>query len=233
MARYLRSVRMPPPNHTFIVADDPANCAAEALVALLAPLDEAAIAVSGGSTPCALFRLLASTYRCDIDWTKVSIFQVDERCVPPAEDASNWKMLREELLDHVPGVSAYRMEAERKGAAEDYESLIRTRVACSEAGVPTFDLVLLGMGDDGHTASLFPGTNALNETERLVVRNCVPQQATDRVTMTFPIINAARRRWFLVAGEAKAPALTQVRNGDLPAGRVSDATWFVDTALGD
>jgi 6-phosphogluconolactonase len=141
-------------------------------------------------------------------------------------------MLHEELLAHLPGITAYRIEAERDGAAEDYERVIREVVPDGDNGIPRFDLVLLGMGTDGHTASLFPGTPALDENHRLVVKNPVPQLTTERVTMPFPLVNAATHKWFLVTGADKAAALARVKRGELPAARVLDAQWFIDHAAG-
>ena len=207
-----------------IVDADPAARLARDLVAYLNSPGVANLAVSGGSTPRALFKILANEHRDAVAWDRVTIWQVDERCVPPDDSQSNWRMVREELLSNIPEIMAHRMEAERDGAAEDYEALLR-------ANAPRLDLVLLGMGADGHTASLFPGTAALDERERLVVRNEVPQLNTRRVTMTFPLLNAARERWFLVAGADKAAAFKRVKAGELPAGRVRDATWYVDPAV--
>lgn len=207
-----------------IVDPNPAARVARDLVALFNAHDRADVAVSGGSTPRALFRILASEYRNAVRWDRITLWQVDERCVPPEDPQSNWRMIREELLSKVPELRAHRMEAERAGAAEDYERLLR-------ANVERPDLVLLGMGTDGHTASLFPGTPALDERERLVVLNDVPQLNTRRVTMTFPFINAARERWFLVTGADKADAFRRVQAGELPAGRIHDATWYIDPSV--
>ncbi|MBX7255558.1 MAG: 6-phosphogluconolactonase [Candidatus Hydrogenedentes bacterium] len=215
------------------VSESPAREAAAAFATLceesIACLN---LAVSGGSTPRALFRLLATEFREHIPWQRVAVFQVDERCVPPTDSQSNWKMLHEELLAHVPNLTAFRMEAERPRAAEDYERVIRDNAPANEVGVPRFDLILLGMGADGHTASLFPGTDALSEERRLVVLNAVPQLSTERITMTYPLINAAARRWFLVQGADKAPAYARIHShGDVPAALVADADWFVDASV--
>jgi 6-phosphogluconolactonase len=222
-----------------IVDADPAGWLARDLVAFLNACGDAHIAVSGGSTPRALFRILASEFHAAVAWDRVTIWQVDERCVPPDDPQSNWKMLSEELLVEISDLKSRRIEAERDGAAEDYGALLRAHVPPADdiararvsSHIPRLDLVLLGMGADGHTASLFPGTAALDERERLVVRNEVPQLDTHRVTMTFPLINAARERWFLVSGADKAAAFARVRAGELPAGRIHDATWYVDLAV--
>ena len=214
-----------------IIDSNPAARLAVDLVALLKDKDSAHVAVSGGSTPRQLFRLLATEYRNAVQWDRVTIWQVDERTVPPDDPQSNWKMLRDELLVNAPGVTAHRMEAERDGAAEDYERLLHERVRAGEFNVPQLDVVLLGMGGDGHTASLFPGTAALGETQKLVVRNEVPQLNTSRVTMTYPLINAAAERWFLAAGADKTEAFAQVRDGKLPSAGIVAPVWYVDAAV--
>jgi len=189
------------------------------------------MALSGGSTPKALFQLLVREH-AGLPWGNVHIFQVDERCVPPDHDDSNWRMITQNLLDHLPVAKAHRMEAERAEAgARDYEALVHTEVPANAEGLPAFDIVLLGMGDDGHTASLFPGTAALDEAARLVVHHAVPQLNTLRVTFTFPLINAAHRRWFLATGGDKQPAFASALRGEAPAGQVRGAEWFVDEAL--
>lgn len=211
---------------------DPARRLARDLVAFLSVRGSGHVAVSGGSTPRALFRILANEYRDAVAWDRVTIWQVDERCVPPDGPQSNWKMLSDELLSRIPNLKSHRIEAERESAEDDYETLLRANIAHADraGAVPQLDLVLLGMGADGHTASLFPGTGALDERKRLVVRNEVPQLRAHRVTMTFPTINAARERWFLVSGADKAAAFRRVRAGELPAARVRDAAWYMDTA---
>lgn len=207
-----------------IIDENPAARLAKDLVAYVNTLEHAHIAVSGGSTPRALFKILASEYRTAARWDRVTIWQVDERTVPPTDSLSNWKMVTEELLSKIVELKSHRMEAERLTAADDYETLLRSR------GVK-MDLVLLGMGADGHTASLFPGTAGLEERARLVVRNEVPQLTTHRVTLTFPFINAARERWFLAAGADKADAFKRVQQGELPAARVLDPTWYINPAV--
>lgn len=212
------------------VSDDPARALAERLVLLASSQPACRIAVSGGSTPKTLFRLLAREFRAAVDWSRVTLFQVDERCVPPDDAESNWRLLRAELLDHVPEAAAHRIAVERDGAAAAYETLIREAVPPGPSGLPRLDAVLLGMGDDGHTASLFPGTEALAETVRLVVPARAPHPIAARVTMTLPLLNAAAHRWFLVRGASKAHAFRQVRDGMLPASRVDAPEWFLDPA---
>ena len=137
-------------------------------------------------------------------------------------------MIRESLLDFVPGIDAHRMCTESPAAAKEYELLMMQELPLNGAGVPIFDLVLLGLGPDGHTASLFPGTPALGETRHLVVRNPVPQLDTKRITMTFPLLNAARRRWFIARGEHLRRVFEEVRAGQHPAGRIRDPDWFIE-----
>ena len=213
---------------TLEVSPEPERMLAEALVEFLRERDETHIAVSGGTSPVALFQLLTMKYRKAIKWSRIILFQVDERCVPPDDNRSNWCMITAELLSKVNGISAHRMEAERQGAAEDYQSILIRNAPIGLHGIPQLDLILLGMGGDGHTASLFPDTKALEEQKRLVVLNEVPALGANRVTMTFPLLNAASQRWFLVKGTDKAKAFAKVRAGKLPAGQLVSARWFVD-----
>jgi 6-phosphogluconolactonase len=210
------------------ISPEPERSLAKALIEYLAGIEEPHIAVSGGSTPRDLYRLLAARYGKKIPWSRLTIFQVDERCVPPDDKQSNWRMLSKELLSKVDGVTAYRIEAERDGAAEDYERVLIEHAPIGLHAIPQLDLILLGMGGDGHTASLFPNTKALKETKRLVVRSSVPSLNADRITMTYPLINAARERWFLVRGADKAQAFQKIPQGKLPAAQIIDARWFID-----
>jgi 6-phosphogluconolactonase len=213
---------------TLEISPEPERALAKALIAYLDGIQEPHIAVSGGSTPRDLYRLLADRYLDRIAWDGVTIFQVDERCVPPDDSHSNWRMLNAELLSKVEGVTAFRIEAERDGAAEDYEKTLLANAPIGPGAIPQLDLVLLGMGGDGHTASLFPDTPALGERKRLVVRNTVSALGSDRITMTYPLLNAAKERWFLVRGADKAKAFEKIRQGKLPAAQLADARWFID-----
>jgi 6-phosphogluconolactonase len=160
------------------------------------------IALSGGSTPKRLYEMLAQPpYRDSVRWDHLELYFGDERSVPPDHQDSNYRMAHEALLSHVT-VRAHRMHAET-GEADAYEKLVRERITETRDGIPVFDLILLGMGGDGHTASLFPGTKALDEHSRLVVMNEVPQMKTRRMTFTYPLINAARHVWALVPGADK------------------------------
>jgi len=175
------------------------------------------VALSGGSTPKALNRLLASeAYRDQVSWERVLFFFGDERNVPCDSEDSNFRMANESLLGPL-GISKdqyFRWKTELTDpalAATDYEKVLKNNF---ESMPPTFDLILLGMGPDGHTASLFPGTTALDEGDRMAVANPVPQMNTTRLTLTYPVINAGRNVAFLVAGEDKADMLSRVLNSD-------------------
>lgn len=174
------------------------------------------VALSGGSTPKAIYSHLSSVRAGDLPWEKVHLFFGDERHVPPTDPNSNYRMTRETLLVN-PQVRAnlHRIEAELavEVAADRYEAEVRRHFRCEAPAQPRFDLILLGMGGDGHTASLFPGTSALTEQKRAVVANHVPQLKTDRITLTFPVLNAGRRVVFLTAGGDKNPMLRQVFAG--------------------
>ena len=211
-----------------------------------------AVVLAGGSTPKAAYALLATEeYATRVDWSRVYIFWGDERCVPPDHVDSNYRMAREVLLDHVPipesNVHRMRGELEPGQAAGEYEAALRTfffprsgdRKAEGETLVPSFDLILLGMGDDGHTASLFPGTAAIHEQTRWVVAHRVEKLDTWRITLTPVIINAAANVTFAVSGAGKAERLRQVLNGPrqpdvLPAQIVNPdggrVLWLVDQA---
>ena len=178
------------------------------------------VALSGGSTPRRIHSLLClPPLRDEIGWDRVEIFWGDERSVPPGDPESNYRMARETLLDEIriDEERVHRMPAEREdlvAAARDYQDEIaRSFGARSEGRPPRFDLILLGMGEDGHTASLFPGTDALAERKRWVVANEVPQLETSRMTLTYPLINAARDIVFVVTGDAKAKMLARVIEG--------------------
>lgn len=178
----------------------------------------ARVAISGGTTPKAMFALLASEpFLKRVPWDKLDLYWVDERCVGPEDADSNYRMTREALLSKVPlpAERIHRMEGELKPeeAAARYEAAIRNGFRLEGAETPTFDLVLLGMGDDGHTASLFPHTEALNEMSHIVVANHVPQKDTWRITLTWPVINQGREVAFLIEGAAKAQVLHEVFQG--------------------
>lgn len=199
------------------------------------------VALAGGSTPRALYTLLASEhYLSRVPWQATHVFWGDERCVPPESEESNYRMAYDALLGLVPvpreQVHRMRGEDEPERAADDYARVLETEF---REPTPRFDLVLLGMGEDGHTASLFPRSGALDETEHLVVAPFVEKLAAHRLTMTFRVINAAAHVAFLVAGASKAATLRAVLKGEqdepeLPARMVRPANgellWLVDEA---
>jgi 6-phosphogluconolactonase len=179
------------------------------------------IALSGGSTPKSLFTLLADdvSLRTQVDCDKVHFFWGDERHVPPDHPDSNFRMANEVMLSkvEVPAENIHRVRAEEQDAskaAEEYEDELRTFFNLKPGELPRFDCVLLGMGPDGHTASLFPGTEALREQKRLVVSNWVEKFRTHRITLTAPAINNADCIIFLVSGEEKAEVLREVLEGE-------------------
>ena len=204
------------------------------------------IAISGGTTPKRVFQLLADPaqpFLNAIPWAKLHLYWVDERSVPPIDNDSNYKMTNEAMLSKVPlpAEQVHRMEGELPPheAASRYETVLRNTMKLEGAESPAFDLLLLGMGDDGHTASLFPHTEALHELSRLVVANHVPQKDTWRITLTFPVINQARQVAFLIEGGAKTKVLAEVLTGShdperLPSQLIRPSTgnllYLLDTA---
>ena len=203
------------------------------------------LVLSGGSTPKGLYeRLAEAEFSKKLDWDSIHIFWGDERCVPPDHPESNYRMALKSLIDHVPippqNVHRIRGEMEPQEAATAYENKLRTFFFPDHVeppGVPGFDLILLGMGVDGHTASLFPKAAALHEQKRWVVAHHVEKLRSWRVTLTPRVINAAHNILFLVSGRDKARCLKEVLQGpyrpdELPAqvirpesGRLS---WMVD-----
>ena len=178
------------------------ECASEAIAAR----GQFAVALAGGSTPKALYETLATVeFVPRVEWEKVHVFWGDERCVAPTHQESNYRMAFDVMLRHlpIPVKQIYRMEGELepKEAAKTYEGRLKQFF---QQRIPRFDLVLLGMGDDGHTASLFPGTKALDETKKWVTANYVRKLSAWRLTLTARIINQAANVTFLVSGENKA-----------------------------
>jgi 6-phosphogluconolactonase len=202
------------------VAEAAARFFCSSAVAAVKARGVARIAISGGSTPKRMFELLADRskpYFAEVPWDGMHLFWVDERSVPPTDADSNYRMTSEALLQHVPLPPArvYRMEGELQPevAAARYESRIRNAFKLEGAQTPTFDLILLGMGEDGHTASLFPHTAGIDEMNAIVMANHVPQKDTWRITLTWPVINQAREVAFLIEGAAKAEVLHDVLLG--------------------
>jgi 6-phosphogluconolactonase len=236
------------------VAPDPTSFARMAAEHIAALAGEAittngrfTIALSGGNTPRPVYALLATAELAkQIDWASVQVFFGDERCVPPDHPESNYRMAKEALLDHVPlppeNVHRMRGEDDPTRAATEYgQELQRVFGGDPDGGPPPagFDLILLGMGDNGHTASLFPGTAAIHEQKRWVMAVYAEAVSMWRLTLTPAIINDATQVTFLVAGQAKADTLRQVLEGPyqpdlLPAQVVKPThgrlTWLLDQA---
>jgi 6-phosphogluconolactonase len=174
------------------------------------------VALSGGNTPRMLFEILASAeFRGQVDWAKVRVFWSDERAVPPDNAESNYGMARRELLVRVPIplANVHRMEAEKANigrAAHEYEETLRKYLELDDRGFPRFHLIFLGMGNDGHTASLFPGTRVTRQTSRWVSTPLVAKFNARRMTLTLPVLDAAHRVVFLVVGSEKAEILHAV-----------------------
>jgi 6-phosphogluconolactonase len=202
------------------------------------------IALSGGSTPKALYNLLATNARATLPWDRTFFFWSDERHVPPADPDSNYRMASEAMLSKVPVPpgNIYRMPSENPDAvavAAAYEASLRKFFQAKPGEFPAFDLILLGLGPDGHTASLFPGTAGLQEKSRLVIANSVEKLKTDRLSFTYPLINAARYVTFLVSGMDKAGVLRSVLQENVPGEQYpaklvhpteGKLVWFLDRA---
>ncbi len=202
------------------------------------------IALSGGSTPRSLFQLLATNARTSFPWDNTRFFWSDERHVPPDDPESNYRMANEAMLSKIPVAAGniFRVPSEEPDAsiaASAYEQTLRKVFPAEGESVPQFDLILLGMGADGHTASLFPGTTGLQEKSKLVIANWVEKFKTHRITFTLPLLDAARSVMFLVSGTDKAPALKEILQGSAsgeqyPAKLVQPdkggLIWLVDRA---
>jgi 6-phosphogluconolactonase len=200
------------------------------------------VALSGGSTPKALYSLLATNYASFV-WNRVFLFFGDERHVPPTDPESNYRMVNASLLSKIviPSENVFRVQAENPDAAAaalDYETKIRRFFELKTGDFPRFDLILLGMGPDGHTASLFPDSAALEEKSHLVVANWVAKFNTHRITFTFPVLNRAAEVMFMASGPDKAEMLHQVLEGKntppFPSQRVQPTDgkllWMLDEA---
>jgi 6-phosphogluconolactonase len=197
-------------------------------------------AISGGSTPRKLYSLLGSAeYSPQVDWQRVHFFWVDERCVPKEHEESNFMTAFDRLLSKIsiPGENVHRIKGEEDPdkAARNYEEEVRRFFGMS--GLPMFDLVILGMGEDGHTASLFPGSNLLNERIRLAAPVYLEKPNWNRITLTLPVLNNATQILFLVAGHSKADVVYEVlgngrKKERYPAGLIrpvhGSLTWLID-----
>jgi 6-phosphogluconolactonase len=202
------------------------------------------IALSGGSTPKSLYNLLATNARIALPWDRMFFFWGDERHVAPDNPESNYRMANEAMLSKVPvpAGNIFRIPTENPdaaAAAEAYEQALLQFFNLKPGQVPRFDLILLGLGPDGHTASLFPGTAGLNEKSKLVIANWVEKLKTYRISFTLPVLNAAECVAFLVSGTDKATVLKTVLEGDGPAEQYpaklvhptnGKLIWFVDRA---
>jgi 6-phosphogluconolactonase len=191
------------------------------------------VALSGGSTPKPVYERLATPeYAGRVDWSATHVLWGDERCVPPDDERSNFRMANEALLAHVPipegNIHRMRGEDRPEAAADSYEAELRALL-----GADPIDLVHLGVGDNGHTASLFPGLPGVSERERLVLAQYVEVVGMWRLTMTPPVLRAARRATFLVSGPSKAEILARVLDGPrqpivLPSQAIDTADWLID-----
>jgi 6-phosphogluconolactonase len=202
------------------------------------------IALSGGSTPKSMYTLIAANASATLPWAQMFFFWGDERHVPPDDPDSNYRMAREALLSKVsiPAANVFPVPTENQdavAAAEAYERTVRKFFGLGAGELPCFDLILLGMGPDGHTASLFPESAALQEKSRLVVANWVDKLKASRITFTLPVLNAARCVAFLVSGADKAAVLHEVLEGSAPAEKYPSKLvqptngkliWFLDRA---
>jgi 6-phosphogluconolactonase len=234
--------------HLFKNADDlsagAAKWIADYISATLKKQDRFIIVLSGGSTPKKLHTLLAaSPYKEQVDWSKLHIFWGDERAVPFDDVRNNARMAFETLLNHVPvpktQVHIMRTDLDPVAAASEYEKILHRYF---DTTGPTFDLVLLGMGDDGHTLSLFPGTQVIHEENKWATAYFLKAQGMFRITLTAPIVNRAQKVAFLVAGEDKAIALREVIEGDYrpdiyPSQVIQpedgETHWFLDKAAAE
>lgn len=201
------------------------------------------VALPGGSTPAKVFRYLSSRHKSTIDWPLIDFFWGDERCVPPEHEESNFKMARINLLDPlgIPGGNLHRVKGEDypEQALMHYRRVLGSQVP-RENDLPAFDLVLLGMGDDGHTASLFPDDEPALSSDEVCVIAAHPQTGQKRISLTLPVLNNARLVVFLVTGASKADIVKKVLSpgskDDLPAVKVKPAhgelVWLLDKEAG-
>jgi 6-phosphogluconolactonase len=226
------------------VAQEAATRIARALRSALGKNGRASVALSGGNTPREAYALLAREPA--LDWSRVNVFWIDERAVPPTDDRSNYRWAKETLLDRaaVPPERVHRMRAEAPdldGAAREYERLIREQVEVDAEGIPAFDVAVLGVGEDGHTASLFPRDPAVDVVDRFVVAVPAKGEREARLTVTPPIIEHARCLLILAVGAAKREPLERAwsAQGDVhetPArvvrGSRGAVTWIIDKVAG-
>jgi 6-phosphogluconolactonase len=208
---------------------------------VLSNRQNAFVALSGGSTPRGMFQVLVHDFKTSLDWNRIRYFWSDERHVPYVHPDYNGKMAADFLLSplQVKSENIFMVDTacEPLLAAQKYEKTICEQTGCSKGRIPVFDLILLGLGQDGHTASLFPGTTALEEKTHLVAAIWVKAIKSWRITFTFPLINHAAQVLFLVSGRSKAEAVCKIieqQDEKLPASHVEsdrgDTVWFLDSA---
>ena len=191
------------------------------------------VALSGGSTPKLMFQMLADQFRDDVPWDKIHFFWSDERHVPPDDPESNYRMANEALLSHVNGI-VHRIPSENPDAAAAANEYEQTLVEVTKQTLPRLDLIFLGLGTDGHTASIFPGSEVLHETKRLVAAPYVEKFNSYRITMTLPLLNNGATVVFLVSGAEKAEIVKAVLEGEnkYPAQAVKptegELIWMLD-----
>ena len=194
------------------------------------------IALSGGRTPRRVYRLLSGKYRNDIDWQKIYLFFTDERCVTPESIDSNYRMVKDLLLDRVPIEHTFRMSGENSNpaqAAANYENTMRNIFSLRADEIPVFDFMLLGIGVDGHVASLFPGS-LQPSNNKLVISSWVDKLSANRISLSFNVINNARKIVFIASGKEKRAVLdnlTRIENSEYPVAQVdfnkTNSTWII------
>jgi len=235
------------PKNEIIVKDNPTHLAQTAATIFsgtartsVSEKERFVVAISGGSTPRTMHRMLAQEpYRSEIPWDKTHIFWVDDRCVPVNDRASNYGAVKKDLLERIPipGEQIHPMpgEAPPEDGAIKYQGVLMNFFQLEEGQFPIFDLIFLGMGPDGHTASLFPGQRALNEKKRLVVAVKGGSPDVNRLTMTYPVLNRAGQIVFLVSGKGKCEILKTAfenREARLPAQKIRPINggliWLLD-----
>ena len=235
----LHKNRMPREIRILATPADLFNAAAEEFVrvgkAAIAARGRFTVALSGGSTPKSLYSLLAAKYAA-FDWHHTHLFFGDERHVPPDHPDSNYRMVNEALLTRIsiPGENVFRVKAENPDAAAaalEYENGLRRFFALRPGDFPRFDLILLGMGPDGHTASLFPGSEGLKEQSCLVIANWIEKFSAHRITFTFPVLNHAAELLFMAAGPDKADMVRKVVEGENTTPYPSQQVQPIDGAL--
>jgi 6-phosphogluconolactonase len=207
----------------FTVLDSPEDVAAAAAADIAEALREGArsLVLAGGTSPQRCYELLS---HMDIEWGRVTVLFGDERCVPPDHPDSNYKMARESLLDRVSPASVHRMPAE---LGPDEGAGLYAHIVAS---VAPLDVVTLGVGEDGHTASLFPGHPALKATALVVGIRDSPKPPPQRVTLTLPALQSARRVIILATGAGKADAVARAKRREVPSGMIAGARWLIDRA---